>query len=271
MIGVLLGVPGKLSTLLARLTAARGANLDNADVTVSSRAPASTALSTGIWTQAHADAILAGGGSLTRALAYATPGAFTFNVPANVSLVYVTLQAAGGAGSKTGGQAGGGGAGELIRRRPYKVTPGGTVAGSVGAGIIGTGQNSTFGTLTANGGVGPTTGVGGKGGGISILSGAQTTGAGNRGSFILDVMGGGSGGAGQTGPYKGADCMQFTGGAPSSTTCGGGAASYYANGGDANATTTPTKPGIGAGSGATITGAARAAGGDGYALIEWIG
>ena len=65
MIDFLLGVPGKLKTITDYLTtymaAARMAKIDNCDTTTSSRAPANTALSSGVWTQAHADKIAAGG------------------------------------------------------------------------------------------------------------------------------------------------------------------------------------------------------------------
>jgi len=54
MIDFLLGVPGKLKTLTDRLTADRAANLDDLDTTVSSRAAASTALSSATWTNTKA-------------------------------------------------------------------------------------------------------------------------------------------------------------------------------------------------------------------------
>jgi hypothetical protein len=54
MIGALMGVPGKLKTLIDRLTSTRATNLDNLDATVSSRAAASTALSTATWTSTRA-------------------------------------------------------------------------------------------------------------------------------------------------------------------------------------------------------------------------
>lgn len=50
MLAPFAGVPGKLKTLIDRLTAARASNLDDIDTTVSSRAPSSTALSTATWT-----------------------------------------------------------------------------------------------------------------------------------------------------------------------------------------------------------------------------
>jgi hypothetical protein len=54
MIGILASIPGKLTTLLSRLTAARAANLDNLDATVSTRALASSALSNAQWTNTRA-------------------------------------------------------------------------------------------------------------------------------------------------------------------------------------------------------------------------
>lgn len=50
MSAFLFGVPGKLKTLLDRLTATRAGYLDRIDATVSSRAPASTALDSSVWT-----------------------------------------------------------------------------------------------------------------------------------------------------------------------------------------------------------------------------
>jgi hypothetical protein len=44
-LAALLGLPGKTKTLLDRLTSARASKIDNLDTTVSSRAPASTAVS----------------------------------------------------------------------------------------------------------------------------------------------------------------------------------------------------------------------------------
>jgi len=50
----LMGLPGKVKTLLDRLTATRAGNLDNLNTTVSSRAAAATALSTANWTNTRA-------------------------------------------------------------------------------------------------------------------------------------------------------------------------------------------------------------------------
>jgi len=54
MLAPFAGVPGKLKTLIDRLTATRAANLDNLNATVGSRAVASTALLNTVWTSAKA-------------------------------------------------------------------------------------------------------------------------------------------------------------------------------------------------------------------------
>jgi hypothetical protein len=54
MMELLLGLPKQVADLLARLTSTRATNLDNLDATTSSRAPASTALSTTNWTSGRA-------------------------------------------------------------------------------------------------------------------------------------------------------------------------------------------------------------------------
>jgi len=54
MSAILYGVPGKLKTMLDRLTSARAAKIDNLDAAVTTRAAASTALSNAVWTDARA-------------------------------------------------------------------------------------------------------------------------------------------------------------------------------------------------------------------------
>lgn len=54
MIEVLLGLPSKVKTLVDRLTSTRAAKLDYLDATISSTAPASTALSNAVWSDARA-------------------------------------------------------------------------------------------------------------------------------------------------------------------------------------------------------------------------
>lgn len=51
---MLAGVPGKLKTLIDRLTATRAANLDKLDANITTRAAASTALSNAVWSDARA-------------------------------------------------------------------------------------------------------------------------------------------------------------------------------------------------------------------------
>ena len=75
MIDFLLGVPGKLKTLTDRLTADRAANLDDLDTTVSSRAAASTALSSATWTNTKAGYIDA---AITGTNTAATPQSMTY-------------------------------------------------------------------------------------------------------------------------------------------------------------------------------------------------
>jgi hypothetical protein len=85
----------------------------------------------------------------------------TFSVPSGVSAVNVLVVAGGGGGGSKGG---GGGAGGLLYRPGFTVTPGGTVTVTVGDGGAGSpglpvqkgtsGQDSVFGTLTAQGGGG---------------------------------------------------------------------------------------------------------------------
>lgn len=91
---------------------------------------------------------------------FTSTGSSTFSVPTGVTVVDVLVVAGGGAGGNQVG--GGGGAGGLIYRPQFPVTPGGSVSYSVGGGgvpnsqtapqTVSIGQDSTFGTLTAQGG-----------------------------------------------------------------------------------------------------------------------
>jgi hypothetical protein len=90
---------------------------------------------------------------------FTATGPGTFTVPTGISSVEVLVVAGGGA---AGNIAGGGGGGGVVHHRNYPVTPGGTVALSVGAGGgVGptypgppgsSGTPSTFGVITAYGG-----------------------------------------------------------------------------------------------------------------------
>lgn len=59
MMAALLGLPGKINTLLGRLTSGRAGALDLLDTQITTRAPASSALSTSIWTNSLAAALSA--------------------------------------------------------------------------------------------------------------------------------------------------------------------------------------------------------------------
>ena len=63
MLEPLLGLPGRIKILMDRITSTRASNLDNLNATVSSRAPASTALSSSVWTgtrEGYLDASISG-------------------------------------------------------------------------------------------------------------------------------------------------------------------------------------------------------------------
>ena len=157
---------------------------------------------------------------------YTSTGSGTFSVPTGLTTVNVLVVAAGGGGG--GDNAGGGGAGGLIYRPAFPVTPGGSISYSVGSGgggvpglnhnsqaNGGTGQDSTFGGLTAKGGGGGASaenphpqqgnpgGSGGGGGGEIVGSSGgtatQPTQPGDSGSYGFGNSGGGSGPAGQAG------------------------------------------------------------------------
>lgn len=228
-----------------------------------------------------------------------TTGSGNFSVPAGVSLVYVTGVGAGGAGggiatSATTG-AGGGGSGEHGISIPYAVTPGGTVAYSVGAkgtgtagGAGGTGADTTFGNLTFKGGGGApgvASRTGGAGGGQRGAA-APTTAAGAIGSIeAIQMFGGSSGGAGGTGTTGAGTAggsSVYAGGAAGAAAASqsggsGGAGSIYGAGGaggagGANGTSAAsTAYGAGGGGGGgKATGTTGGDGAGGYLLIEWV-
>lgn len=98
MIASLIGIPGKMKTLLDRITSGRAANLDNLNATISSRAAASTALSNAVWT----DALAARVGHATNRCQYFTASG-TWTKPDGVEWIYVIMWGGGGGGA--GGRA----------------------------------------------------------------------------------------------------------------------------------------------------------------------
>jgi hypothetical protein len=175
----------------------------------------------------------------------------TFAVPSGVTAVDVLVVAGGGAGAGNTPNGGGGGAGGLIFQPNAPVTPGGTVAVTVGAGGPNnrgegsTGSDSVFGaspspgttnTLTAKGGgkgggwcgqghAGGQGGSGGGGSGQAQNSGSgqatQPTQPGNSGAYGFGHDGGtrnscaGNGGGGGGGAGAAGAPGQFTSGQPS--------------------------------------------------------
>src|SRR6056300_440648 len=132
----------------------------------------------------------------------------TYSVPSGTTAVDVLVVAGGGGGGNQHGS--GGGAGGLIFMPNYPVTPGGTVSVTVGDGGSGggsggtpgqTGQNSVFGTITAQGGgfgagdprnACVAGGQGGSGGGGSpVGQGTQPTQPDDSGAYGFGNNGGG--------------------------------------------------------------------------------
>jgi mucin-19 len=162
----------------------------------------------------------------------------TFSVPSGLTSINVLVVGGGAGGGKSPGNGGGGGgAGGLIYRPGFSVTPGGTVTVTVGDGGGATGgfasnapsvngQNSVFGTLTANGGgSGGAHGSGGNPGGSGGGAGRDSNGA-AAGSATQPNQPGESGnyGFGYAGGIDGSSSGSSTGG-------GGGGAGAAGNAG----------------------------------------
>jgi len=204
---------------------------------ISSTGPAyfqSTALVGGVLTADGLKIATGGGGSLTfadstvqttAATSSKVPttvvhnSSTTWTIPANVTRVRVTVVGGGAGGNSGGSGGGGGGAGGTAIRTVTGLTPGGTVAITVGAGggIAAAGNTSSFGSYcSATGGSAGGPFAGGPGG------------QGSNGDLNIAGGGGGAGGvAGGTNVY----------GAGGSSYLGGGGAGFigtslgYQNGG----------------------------------------
>jgi hypothetical protein len=207
---------------------------------------------------------------------FTSTGSGTFSVPTGTTVVDVLVVAGGGSSGVDNG--GGGGGGGLIYRPAFPVTPGSSVSYSVGGGgpsqtgpwgvnpnlSNSSGQDSTFGTLTAKGGgrggnwgpTGPTGAAagapGGSGGGecrytqSAVGTGTQpsqpgdssTYGFGNPGGRAGNNSGGGGGGAGGAGQSStnpagsgGAGrAYSISGSSVTYAYGGGGGSQQYANG-----------------------------------------
>jgi hypothetical protein len=199
----LLGLPGKVKTLIDRLTSTRATNLDNLDAAITTRAAAATALSSATWTGTRAGYIDllnthldANTGIMLPKFQLLTSGT-TWTRPANIIDNLVLVSAIAGGEAVTTGSRGGTG-GSFIQRYPY--TAGATVSYSIGAGGTGTagadGSDTVWGTITLKGG-GATGHTGSQGGesytGIDITPLAPP---GPYGSYARDSFGSGTGGGG---------------------------------------------------------------------------
>lgn len=175
-------------------------------------------------------------------LKYTTAGATTFTPPTGVTSAEVLVVAGGGGGgSGVGGdlRGGGGGAGGLISDAAVAVTPGSSIALTVGAGGAAavTGSDSVFDTLTADGG-----GRGGSGAQTGFAGGSGGGGGANSGGANSFAGGTGVSGEGSNGGTGGSDGTSYRNGG------GGGGASAVGAAGSANGTG-------GAGTASIITGA----------------
>lgn len=224
----------------------------------------------------------------------------TFNVPANVSAVWISGCGAGGGGNGyvggTGNPShGGGGAGEFCLGRLIPVTPGGTLSISIGIGGPGSPDNSPmvaagstqYGTFNLQGSKAARTGAsyGGDGGGVyggisnAYFPPVAGVNFGNRESISgwggpagpVHSVSGGPPGVGQQIICAGA---AGTGGGNTGT---GGSASVWPGGGNGSPTSGIPAPSAGTGWGAGGGGAAQgpsATGGrgsDGAIVVHWVG
>lgn len=214
-----------------------------------------------------------------------------WTIPTGVTSVTVTMYGGGGTGAyANAGVGGGGGAGVIVNYTITGLTPGNTIAYSVGnggaaisyggsavdgnsgsnttfgiltayAGLLGhltsnhnggNGGNATDGSSTANGGAGGTSGDGGDG---------QTVAAGGG-----NLYGGGGGGYGSTAGSKGGKSYN-TGQAAGAAVSGGGGSSYAV--GIAAKTYTNGSTGAGTGGDGNPVSAGVGAGGPGHISLTW--
>lgn len=220
----LLALPGRIKTVLDRLTATRAANLDDLDATISSRAPSSTAVSNATLTNAriiNLDNLDAPISNLVAAKyqSQLITSSTTWVKPTTMIGDTILLTAIGGGGSGClGGGAGscfGGNGGESVQRMPVGgITTDQTVTiGAGGAALTAAvnangnpGGNTVFGSLTFSGGGGGvfnntyTSKVGGSFGGTyqTTLTLPGTSQGGVFGAGLAHLLGavGGPGGGG---------------------------------------------------------------------------
>ena len=227
----------------------------------------------------------------TATLSYTDGTSKNWTVPDGVTSVEVLMVGGGGAGEKNAaGGGGGGGAGSC--RAIVVVTPGGTIAYTVGAGGTGGTGNGPDGGNTswdssafiAFGGKGGNTRDGGYGSTVQGSGRAVACGAGGTsstyatsGSSAMSFMergesfiGGGGGGYGGATYYIGGGAGSIANLAGGSTDCGNGGASGLGLGSVGVSASKPAAPtGFGAGGGGTKTGATAGDGANGVIYLRW--
>lgn len=168
----LLGLPGKVTTLLSRLTSARATNLDNLDATTSSRAAAATALSSATYTSARAgyldkiNTFLDADTGIMEQKFQVLSGSGTWTRPAGIVGTTVMVSAiAGGEAYSTVASTGGMG-GSYVQNQPYAA--GASIAYACGAGGTYSAGDEDGSNTTID-----TTGIVLIGGGASGCSGAD--------------------------------------------------------------------------------------------------
>lgn len=251
----LMGLPGRVKILLDRIGSSTPTQLARLDDDVSSRAPASTALSSSTWTGARAakldnlDGAVSASKTVLKSQEFLSSGNWVR--PAGVDQVWVTAVGGGGGGGNGNGSSGGGGAGGgagcAVVRLPLMTSANLTVViGSGGSSRGGRGGSTSVGSIVAAGGEGGS-GSGGDGG----ASGSGIT----------------QQGAGGNNRQRGESCGH-PGGEPSGALTGGagGGGSIMGAGADHDASAGAN---TGAGGGGGSSTADGGSGGSGYALIEW--
>ena len=252
---LLLSVPGQVTKILQYLEAngVRIENLDSLDASISSRAPASTALSSAIWTSAHAARLDANISSTTplvlKEQKFTADGTWTRPTSMVGSQVFLTGVGGGSAGFGDTSSPYHGGAGMACMSLPVNIPDGvsshSVTIGSGGSTAGSTGGDTVFGTLlTLRGGA--SNGKGARHGrDIDATNALQ----GYRDGFMISGADGGS------------DCLDapFIG-------SGRGGASAFANGGSSSSKDGSLgSGGYGGGSGSSDWGK----GGDGFLKVYW--
>lgn len=262
----LIAIPGKVKTLLDRVTQIRADNLDRLDATVSSRASSTEVAKAATWSNALAllittnlDQKVSSAGTIKKSVVLTSTSAANWTIPSKIkgSCVLVSAIGGGATGERTGiaGSATGGGSGAYIQKALYTFSGAEITAGQIayqcgvgGAARTTNGANdgspTSFGVWSLAGGKGNGGKSGAAGGAVLTSQSMYMRACSPPGPFGASAGAGGSSSAG------GAGGLRFNALSPIGTD----------NVGD----------GYGAGtSGSTSTGVNTAAGIQGAILLEW--